>query len=118
VNRLFLAISFLTFAAAAVALLLRRIRIPLVVLLFFLTVAGALVAGLHWVSYQAFVETGAPFLQGRYLLPLLPLCGLAVAVALTLVPDRWREVSVGGLVGGLFVLQLLSLELVAQRFYV
>jgi 4-amino-4-deoxy-L-arabinose transferase-like glycosyltransferase len=117
VYRLLFAVSVLALVLAAVALLLRRVAVDLWVVIFLAGVAGALIVGLHWVAYRSFVETSAPFLQGRYLLPLLPLCGVAVAVALKLIPRQWRGISAGVVLGALFVLQLFSFGLVAERFY-
>jgi 4-amino-4-deoxy-L-arabinose transferase-like glycosyltransferase len=117
VYRLLFALSALTFLLAAAGLALRRIAIDLWVLIFFAGVAGALVVGLHWVAYRSFVETSAPFLQGRYLLPLLPLCGIAVAAALELFPRKWRGISAGLVLGAFFALQLFSLGLIVERFY-
>jgi 4-amino-4-deoxy-L-arabinose transferase-like glycosyltransferase len=118
VYRLLFGVSVLTFALAGGVIFFRRTVLDLWSLVFLATAAGALIVGLHWVAYTSLVETGAPFLQGRYLLPLLPLCGVAVALALTLLPERFRAVTAGLVLGAAFALQLFSFGLVAERFYV
>ena len=86
-------------------------------LAFLALAALALLAGLHWTEYLSFVRTGEPFNQGRYLLPLLPAMGVLTAAAVGLLSPRRRAVAVPVLLGGLFALELLSLGLVAGRFY-
>ena len=103
---------------ATAAAFLRRTVLDLWSLAFLGSAAAALILGLHWVAYRSLVETGAPFFQGRYLLPLLPLGGVAVGLGLLVLPRRHRAVTAGAVLGGAFALQLFSLGLVAGRFYV
>lgn len=84
---------------------------------FFAVAAVVLLAGLHWTEYHQIRLTGQAVNQGRYLFPLVGLAGLAVAQAVRLVPVRRRGLAVGAVVGGLAALQILSLGLVAARFY-
>jgi 4-amino-4-deoxy-L-arabinose transferase-like glycosyltransferase len=84
---------------------------------FFGLVVLALLAGLHWTEFRTLVGGSGPFNQGRYLLPLISLMGCAVAAAVSVVPGRWRQAATGSVLGGLLVLQLFSLALVAARFY-
>ena len=98
--------------------------------------AVMLVAGLHWIDYRVAAESsplaralvhareipldGAssnPFLKGRYLLPLVPLAGLAVAAALTWVPTKRRRAAVALLLAVLVIVQVAALGIVAARFY-
>jgi len=103
--------------AALVALVKHRTRIDGLLLAFFATATVTLLAGLHWTEFR-FIETNGQLLsQGRYLFPLIGLAGLVPAAALTVVPATWRGAALGGLVGGLLVLQLFALALVVTRFY-
>ncbi|MFL5819781.1 MAG: DUF2142 domain-containing protein [Solirubrobacteraceae bacterium] len=104
-------------AGAAVALVRRRFRVGLGVLAFLGTAAGALVVGLHWAEYRQFLDIHLSLLQGRYLLPLLPIGGLAVAAALANLPRARRPMAVSALLVALFALQVFSLGIVVGRFY-
>ena len=84
---------------------------------FFALVAASLLAGLHWTEYRLLVLGGLPFNQGRYLLPLLPLAGLAAAAALTLVRPRARGAVLTAGVAALLALQTLALGTVLAHFY-
>ena len=105
-------------AAAAIARLvaLRR-RIDPGVAAFLTLVVVGLLAGLHWTDYHHIVGGQGAFMQGRYLLPLAGLAGLAAAQAVSWLAGARRAAAVGALVGGLVALQLVSLALVAVRFY-
>jgi 4-amino-4-deoxy-L-arabinose transferase-like glycosyltransferase len=104
-------------AGGLAAVVRRRRRGDLALVAFFATAALMLLAGLHWIEYRSLLNEGVIFNQGRYLLPLLPLLGVCAAAALALVPARWRPQATGALIGGVFVLQVFSLALVAGRFY-
>ena len=98
----------------------RRITLanPRARLAVFVTVmVGLLWAGLHWTDYQLYVNQEAPFLQGRYLLPIAPLLALLVAQSTRALPMRWRAAGQGALLGGLIVFQVACLGLVAARYY-
>jgi hypothetical protein len=84
---------------------------------FLATAALVLLAGLHWTEYRTLAGGAGPFNQGRYLLPLLPLGGAAVAALVSLVPAGRRGAAAGALLGGLAVLQVASLAITAGRFY-
>jgi 4-amino-4-deoxy-L-arabinose transferase-like glycosyltransferase len=102
------------FAAAVVALVrLRRAIDPRVAGFLVLACVG-LIAGLHWTDYHE-IKSGAGFLQGRYIFPLVGLLGLALAGAVSLF--RARGVAVGVALGALFGFHVLCLGLVLERFY-
>ena len=101
-----------------VALVRGRFPVDRAVLAFLGLAALVLVAVLHWAEYRQFVDQQQSFLQGRYLLPLLPIGGVLTAAALTNLPPRLRAAGAGAVLGGMFVLQLFSLGLLATRFYV
>jgi 4-amino-4-deoxy-L-arabinose transferase-like glycosyltransferase len=104
--------------AAAVALFRRRRRLDWRLAAFFATAIISLLVGLHWSEFRVAEGSGGLLSQGRYLFPLLPIAGLIAASALTVVPQRLRPVALGSFVGGLVVLQLFAIGLVATRFYV
>lgn len=79
-------------------------------------VSLSLLGGLHLTEYRMLGQ-GSSFNQGRYLLPLLPVLGLAAAATLSLLHGRARAVSAGALVGLLLALQVLSLAIVGARFH-
>jgi len=95
----------------------RVVRADAAVPLFIVTVAVALLAGLHWTDYHHVRSGAGPFMQGRYLFPLMPLAGVAVAGALCWLRGTGRQLAAGAVLGGLVALQLFSLGLVAVRFY-
>jgi 4-amino-4-deoxy-L-arabinose transferase-like glycosyltransferase len=103
--------------AALVALVKRRRRVDPVLLAFFATAVLSLLVGLHWTEYRNIQSSGQLLNQGRYLFPLISLAGLVPAAALTIVPARGRPGALGALIGGLVVLQLFAIGLVATRFY-
>ena len=105
-------------AGAAIALARRRFPLTADVAAFLGTAAAALVLGLHWGEYNQFLNQGLSLLQGRYLLPLLPIGGLAAAAALSNLGPRWRGVGAGALIAALLVLQVFELGVVVGRFYV
>ena len=92
-------------------------RVDWAVPAFFAVVALGLLGGLHWTEYRLLVAVGGPFSQGRYLLPLVPLAGLAAAATLTLVPPRRRGAVLVAGIAGLLAVQTLSLAVVIGRFY-
>jgi hypothetical protein len=110
------AVAFGVLVAAATAVARGRFdpgRGPLAV--FGLT-AVCLFFGLHWVDFQAVTDTGGRVMQGRYLLPLMPIVGVAVAAGLRNL-TRHRAMGAAAVLGFMVVLQLFSLAVVAGRFY-
>ncbi len=105
-------------AGGLVALLRRGLRGEVPTAVFLGLAAVGLLGGLHATEFRIMADQGVPVMQGRYLLPLLPLLGLSLAGALTLLDRARRPLAVGVLLGGLLALQLFSLGMVAERFYV
>ena len=107
-------------AVPAVVLVARiRGRVALGLLAFYSVALLSLLALIHLVDYRSLIAHGAgPVVQGRYLLPLMPLFGLAVSLILIRLPARWRGQACAAVVAGLIVLQVLSLATVAQAYYV
>ncbi len=91
----------------------RRRFDPAVVAFVVLVVVG-LLAGLH---VTEFGKGGKGFIQGRYLLPLAPIAGLALARALRWLPRRAAGPVAGAALGGLLVLNVFAMAMVLERFY-
>lgn len=102
-------------AGAIVARLRGRLRASL--LAFYGATVLVLLAGLHVTDYRA-INAGQPaVLQGRYLLPVVPLFGLAVALIVTRLPARLRAPAQAVVVAGLLLLQVLALATVTKGYY-
>jgi 4-amino-4-deoxy-L-arabinose transferase-like glycosyltransferase len=104
------------FAAAGLALARRRFALERTTLGVLALVTACLVLGLHWVDFQAVEDGGQRVIQGRYLLPLMPIAGVAVAAALSNLARR-REVAAGLVLAAMAALQLVSLATVAGRYF-
>jgi hypothetical protein len=91
----------------------RRLDVVAVALL---AVVGYM-AVLHAAAFRTLLRSPDPVITGRYLLPLLPLYGVTVALAVAWLPRRWGPVVAGTLVGGVVVLQLGAMGVLFARFY-
>ncbi|HEX8067143.1 MAG TPA: DUF2142 domain-containing protein [Thermoleophilaceae bacterium] len=111
------ALAVLTFAAAARALARRTVAATRAALAFLAASGACLVAGVHWAEFSQLADGSGPTAQGRYLLPLLPIAGAAVAAALTNLEPRRRPAAVALTLGGMVALQVVSLAATAGRFY-
>ena len=87
-------------------------------ILFMAVVAISLLAGLHWTEYRMIIGGQGPFNVGRYLLPLVGVAGLSVAVVVRSLRPALRPTGAALALGGLFALNLFSLALMLERFYV
>jgi hypothetical protein len=74
-------------------------------------------AVLHVAAFRSLLGSPDPVITGRYLLPLLPLYGVTVALAVAWLPRRWGPVAAGALVGGVVLLQLAAMGVLFARFY-
>ncbi|TML35831.1 MAG: DUF2142 domain-containing protein [Actinobacteria bacterium] len=110
-------VSAATFLGAGLALIRRRLRIDRAVVGFLAAAAVGLVLGLHVAEYYAEHRWGGPINEGRYLLALLPIAGLAVAVAVMNLARRRRSLATAVVLGAMLVLNLFSLGLAAGAFY-
>ncbi|MEA2375944.1 MAG: hypothetical protein QOD53_2407, partial [Thermoleophilaceae bacterium] len=86
---------------------------------FFAIALVTLVALLHVTEYRVvfLAHERGPFTQGRYLLVLVALGGLAVSAALSALSGRRRLYALGALLGGLVVLQVVSFVTLARWYY-
>ena len=83
-----------------------------------LMAAVALLVVLHIGAYRGMIhEPSDPVFTGRYLLPLLPLAGAAVAVVASRMPRRAGPLLAALVIAGAVVLQLLGAGLMLERFY-
>lgn len=114
---LLIALTAIVVVAAGTTIWRTRRRTDLAVAAFLVLITVTLLAGLHWTEFQQISRGGGPLNQGRYLLPLVGVAALVVVQALRTIPRRWRAHGVGALIGGLLVLQLVSLGLMLDRFY-
>jgi len=105
-------------AVAVIAVLVRRRRVGSGALLAFFALAVISLLGLlHITDYRDLNGGGGKFLQGRYLLPLIGLLGLAVALIVTRLPRRF-SVGVSSLIlFGLLAMQGLALTSVLEAYY-
>jgi hypothetical protein len=78
-----------------------------------------LVLGLHYAAYRNLqVDPSNPVIVGRYLLPLIPLFGVAVAIVVRALPARASVATGTALLFGGALLGLSGLGMTAVRFYV
>ena len=115
--RVLAVLSLVTFAGAALALVRRRVPFDRAVLMFFALAVIGLLVGLHVADYLLIARNGSGTAQGRYLLPLVPIAGVAVAVALTNLRSRWRLPGAALVLSSMLALNLISMGVVAGRFY-
>jgi hypothetical protein len=110
-------------AIAAIAIvtvvLLSRLRDPghLALLGFFVLTLVALLGLLHITDYRSIIAGQGPILQGRYLLPVVGLLGLAVGLIVTRLPVRVRPPAASVILTALLAVQVISLTAVLEAYY-
>ena len=102
-------------SAAIIASFRDRLRWELIG--FFAVALVALLFGLHLTEYRSLIASQGPILQGRYLLPVLGLFGLAVALVVGRLPAPWRAPVCGVLIAGMLLLQIVALGTLGARYY-
>jgi hypothetical protein len=80
-------------------------------------VTVTLVAGLHWTEYHMLIGGQGPFNNGRYLLPVVGIAGLAVAQVVRTLRPSLRAAGAAGALSFLLVFNVFSLGLCLERFY-
>jgi 4-amino-4-deoxy-L-arabinose transferase-like glycosyltransferase len=76
-----------------------------------------LVLGLHWAEFPQLKGGASNFIQGRYLLPLIAIAGVAFHQAGKLLPRNWQWKISGALIGTLLTLDIVGLFITLERFY-
>ena len=105
-------------AIAGVALLVRlRDRRHLALLAFFALAVLSLLGLLHITEYRAVIAGYHTFLQGRYLLPVVGVMGLAVSLIVNAVPRQLRAPACGLVLTTLLSLQVISLVALLEAYY-
>jgi len=103
---------------AAVGLLSRlHIRKHLALLAFFALTLLALLVLLHVSDYLSIINGDGQFVQGRYLLPVVGLLGLAVGLIVRATPMPARPSACGLVITVLLAVQAISLAAVVQAYY-
>jgi hypothetical protein len=108
--------STVTVGAAAILVRFRRVARS-ALLAFFGVVVLSLLAVLHVIEYQSLTGGRGAFIQGRYLLPVMSLFGLAAALVVSRIPVRARGPVVAVLTVGLLALQVIALGTIARTYY-
>jgi hypothetical protein len=113
------ALCLAALVAAGVAIARGRVALDLPTVAFLVLAAVGLLLVLHVTEYRVIfvAKERGDFNQGRYLLPIVPLGGVVVAAALSLLPPGRRAHAVGALLALLVTLQLLALGTIAEWFY-
>jgi hypothetical protein len=84
----------------------------------FVVAGAAYLFFMHLAAFRSLVSgTGDPVLTGRYLLPLMPIYGMAIALAVAWLPRRLAPVAAGVVVGGLSLLSVGALGFALARYY-
>lgn len=94
-----------------------RLRRHLALLGFFALTLLALLVLLHVTEYRTLIIGGGQFLQGRYLLPVVSLLGLAVGLIIARVPAALRPSAAAVALTALLVFQAISLSTVVHGYY-
>ena len=112
------AIVLLAIAITAVAIL-TRLRDPqhLAPLAFFALTLLALFGLLHITDYRSIIAGRGSAVQGRYLLPVIGLLGLAVGLIVARIPARARPSACGLVLTALIAWQTISLVSVVRAYY-
>jgi hypothetical protein len=105
-------------AVSSVAIVARfRDRLRWQLVAFFAVALLALLLGLHLTEYKWLINGQGAFLQGRYILPVLGLFGVAVALVVSRLPKRGQAVACAALVPAMLLLQVIALSTVAAAYY-
>jgi hypothetical protein len=113
-----LKVAALVVAVLALAgLIARRRELRLDIALVVGAAALGYLALLHAVAFRSLLTSTDPVITGRYLLPLLPFYGLAIALAVAWLPRRWAPVAGGAAVSCVLLLQLAAMGVLFERFY-
>lgn len=104
-------------AVAGLVVHRRDVRRRLDLVLVYAAAAIGYVALLHAAAFRSLLTSSDPVITGRYLLPLLPFYGAAIALAVAWLPRRWAPVAGGAAVAGVLLLQVAAMGILFERFY-
>jgi 4-amino-4-deoxy-L-arabinose transferase-like glycosyltransferase len=116
----FLKVTALVVAVLAVVGLVQRrrdVRRRLDLVIVYAAAVIGYVALLHAAAFRSLLTSPDPVITGRYLLSLIPLYGIAIALAVAWLPRRWAPVAGGAAVSGVLLLQLTAMGALFARFY-
>ena len=112
------ALGAVALAVASLVALGRRLnRRHLALLAFFALTLLALLALLHISEYLLLIDGSGQFLQGRYLLPVVALLGLAVGAIVRVIPPRTRAATGAGVLVILLGVQVIALSTIVHAYY-
>jgi 4-amino-4-deoxy-L-arabinose transferase-like glycosyltransferase len=95
----------------------RRLTEKQALLWFFCSAVFGLLLLLHATDYLVFARDHDPFMEGRYLLPIVSVFGLGVALIISSLPERLRPMLLGLILTALLGLQVVSLSAVLHGYY-
>jgi 4-amino-4-deoxy-L-arabinose transferase-like glycosyltransferase len=95
----------------------RRLTEGQALLWFLCSAVFGLLLLLHAADYLIFARDHDPFMEGRYLLPIVGVFGLGVALIVASLPIRLRPMLVGLIFVALLGLQVVSLSAVLHAYY-
>jgi 4-amino-4-deoxy-L-arabinose transferase-like glycosyltransferase len=95
----------------------RRLTEKRALLWFLCSAVFGLLLLLHATDYLVFARDHDPFMEGRYLLPVVGAFGLGVALIISSLPKRLRPMLVGLTLTALLGLQIVSLSAVLHAYY-
>jgi 4-amino-4-deoxy-L-arabinose transferase-like glycosyltransferase len=104
---------------AIVGMIVRRhdVRRRLDLVIVYAAAAIGYLALLHAAAFRSLLSTSDPVITGRYLLPLLPVYGAAIALAVSWLPRRWAPVAGGVAVSSVLLLQMAAFGVLFARWY-
>jgi hypothetical protein len=113
------AVTVLAIMVISVVPILRRRRLTekQALLWFLCSAVFGLLALLHATDYLIFARTHDPFMEGRYLLPIVSVFGLGVALIVRSLPERLRPLLLGLILTALLGLQAVSLSSLLHAYY-
>jgi 4-amino-4-deoxy-L-arabinose transferase-like glycosyltransferase len=108
--------AVIAIAALGLVTRLRQSR-HLALLAFFALMLIALLGLLHITDYRSIIAGQGPIVQGRYLLPLVGLAGLAVGLIVARLAPRMRPLASGAVLTAMLATQAISLATVVHAYY-
>jgi 4-amino-4-deoxy-L-arabinose transferase-like glycosyltransferase len=113
------AVTVLAIMLLSVVPILRRRRLTekQALLWFLCSAVFGLLLLIHVTDYLVFARKHDPFMEGRYLLPIVSVFGLGVALIVRSLPERLRPLLLGLILTALLGLQAVSLSSLVHAYY-